>query len=232
MSATAIVALLMLGAYLIGAIPFGLVVGWARGIDVRNAGSRNIGATNVSRLLGRKYGLLVFALDVLKGLIPTAVAGWVLIGLGGRVGPPEPVRYLCWLTIGAACVLGHNYPVYLGFAGGKGVSTSLGVTLGIYPDLTYPAIAAFVIWAIVVGASRYISAGSITAGIAFPILFVVVSRYRGGDVIGESWPLLAFSLLLALLVLVRHRVNLGRLLAGTESKIGRPATEPTHDAPP
>ena len=230
MSAITTVALLIVGAYLVGAIPFGLLIGRMRGIDVRTAGSKNIGATNVGRLLGRKFGLLVFVLDVLKGLIPTAIAGWVLLGLGGRAGPPEPVRYLCWLTIGAACVVGHNFPVYLGFAGGKGVSTSLGVTLGIYPDLTYPAVTAFLIWAIVVGVSRYISLGSIIAGIAFPILFVAVTRYRGRGVMRECWPLLVFSLLLALLVLIRHRANLGRLLAGTESKIGRPGSEPPHQA--
>ncbi|HUU84585.1 MAG TPA: glycerol-3-phosphate 1-O-acyltransferase PlsY [Phycisphaerae bacterium] len=221
MSATATLVLLIVGAYLMGGIPFGLLVGWVKGIDVRTAGSRNIGATNVSRLLGRPYGVLVFALDVLKGLVPTVIAGSVLIGLGGREGPPEAVRYLCWLAIGIACVLGHNYPVYLGFRGGKGVSTSLGVTLGVYPDLTIPGLAAFGIWVIVVATSRYISVGSVAAGVAFPILFLVIARYRGRSVIDECWPLLAFSVLLGVLVVVRHRANLGRLLAGTESKIGR-----------
>jgi len=226
MSPTVLVVLLMVGGYLIGGIPFGLLAGRMRGIDVRTTGSKNIGATNVGRLLGRWYGVLVFVLDVLKGLVPTLAAGCVLIGLSGRANLSEPGRYLCWLGVGAACVVGHNYPVYIRFRGGKGVSTSLGVALGIYPELTYPALLAFGVWLIVVAASRYVSLGSVVAGIAFPVAFAVLSSYRQQSVFSDSWPLLAFSLLLCVLVLLRHRSNLGRLLAGTESKIGRRREDP------
>ena len=226
MSPTGIVVVLVVAAYLMGAIPFGLLVGRMRGVDVRTVGSRNIGATNVGRVLGRRYGALVFLLDVLKGLVPTLVAGRVLAGLWAGTDLSQPGRYLCWLGMGAACVVGHNYPVYLRFRGGKGVSTSLGVALGIYPALTLPALVAFGVWVIVVAFSRYVSLGSIVAGVAFPVAFVVVALYRQGSVLSDSWPLLVFSLLLGALVLVRHRANLGRLLAGTESKIGRRRPDP------
>ncbi len=220
MNATTSLVLMMAGAYLIGAIPFGLLIGLTQGVDVRTAGSRNIGATNVGRVLGRRFGVLAFVLDVLKGLLTTALAGWALVELGGQAGPPEQVRYLCWLTIGVICILGHNFPIYLAFNGGKGVATSLGVALGVYPHLTFPALAAFVIWGVVVAVSRYISLGSIAAGITFPILFVAAARYRGLSVTTDGWPLLLLSLLMSLLVLVRHLGNIRRLAAGTEPKLG------------
>jgi len=216
------VALLAAAAYLVGAIPFGLLVGRWRGIDVRTVGSRNIGATNVGRQLGRPCGILVFVLDVLKGLVPTAVAGWVLIGLAQEANLADPVRYLCWLGTGAASVVGHNYPIYIGFRGGKGVSTSLGVALGVYPMLTIPALIAFGVWAVVVAVSRYVSLGSMAAGVAFPIAFLAVSSRRQPAGLSESWPLLVFAVLIGLLVLLRHRSNLRRLIAGTETRIGRP----------
>jgi glycerol-3-phosphate acyltransferase PlsY len=229
-----VVGTLIVGAYLIGGIPFGLLVGLLRGVDVRTAGSRNIGATNVGRLVGRPFGVAVFVMDVLKGLIPTFVAGAILTGRSGDVGLAGAALDLCWLAVGAACVLGHNYPVYLAFHGGKGVATSLGVALGIYPDLTYPALLAFGIWIVVAAATRYVSLASMSAGVAFPIAFVVTATFRGRRVTGEHWPLLVFTLLLAILVLVRHRSNMKRLLAGTEAKIGqakpRPASDPVAES--
>ncbi len=226
MSVFATVSLLIIGAYLIGGIPFGLLAGRLRGIDIRTVGSRNIGATNVGRTLGRPYGIAVFALDVLKGLAATLVAGQILVGLAAAADLSEPTRYLFWLAVGMAAVLGHNYPVYLGFRGGKGVSTSLGVALGVYPELTFTALVAFAVWILVVAVSRYVSLGSIVAGVSFPVIFVVLSARRGQSVLTDAWPLLAFSLLLALLVLIRHRANLGRLAAGTESKVGRGKDRP------
>jgi len=223
------VAGLAVAAYLIGGIPFGLLAGWTRGIDVRRAGSGNIGATNVSRLLGRGYGVAVFVLDVLKGLLPTLAAGRALAGPVGEAEVSEPVRYLCWLHIGAACVLGHNYPLYLGFRGGKGVSTSLGVALGIYPLLTWAGVLAFAVWGVVLAISRYVSLASVAAGLAFPVGFAVVARWQGRSVVGELWPLLVFSVLLAVMVVIRHRANLARLRAGTEARIGSSRARPPSD---
>ncbi|MHC4094139.1 MAG: glycerol-3-phosphate 1-O-acyltransferase PlsY [Planctomycetota bacterium] len=212
---------LALGAYLIGATPFGVLIGRTRGVDIRTVGSGNIGATNVGRQLGWKYGVLVFLLDVLKGMVPTILAGRLLVGLADSAELSEPNRYLCWLGIGAACVVGHTWPVYLRFRGGKGVATSLGVALGIYPELTYPALIAMAVWIIVVAATRYVSLGSMAGGIALPGAFAAISSSRQDGVFSDAWPLLLFSLLLCGLVLVRHRSNLGRLLSGTEAKVGR-----------
>jgi glycerol-3-phosphate acyltransferase PlsY len=225
-----IVGLLVVGGYLFGSVPFGLLVGRMGGVDVRTQGSGNIGATNVGRLLGRPYGMLVFALDVLKGLAPMLLAGWALADLWAETQQAQAARYLCWLGVGAASVIGHNYPVYLGFRGGKGVSTSLGVTLGVYPDLTVPALVALMVWVIVVAVSRYVSLGSVCAGIALPVVFAALSSYRGVSLLSERWPLTVFALLMTTLVLIRHRSNLGRLLAGTEAKIGSRAKEPPGSA--
>jgi glycerol-3-phosphate acyltransferase PlsY len=184
----------------------------------------------VGRALGRKFGGLVFVLDMLKGLLPTLAAGAILARSAAADGWSEPTRYIWWLAVGVACVLGHNYPIYLRFRGGKGVATSLGVTLGVYPDLTYPALIALGVWAVVVVISRYVSLGSICAGIALPVAFVSLSTLRSRSIVSESWPLLAFSLLLTAMVIIRHRSNVGRLLAGTESKIGRRSTGPPASA--
>ncbi len=220
MNVPVVVALSIVASYLIGSVPFGLLVGRWGGVDVRSQGSGNIGATNVGRLLGRRYGMLVFSLDVLKGLVPTLASGAVLGSLWADAQLAESVRYICWLGVGAAAVIGHNYPVYLRFRGGKGVSTSLGVTLGVYPELTFPALVALGVWLLVVVLSRYVSLGSICAGIALPTAYAIISTYRGRGLLAESWPLTIFVLLLACLVLTGHRSNVGRLLAGTEAKIG------------
>ena len=110
---------LVIGAYLLGAIPFGLLIGRARGVDVRTQGSRNIGATNVGRVLGRKWGYLCLALDILKGFVPTLSAALLLRG-----DRADPRQQLLVLLVAVAAVLGHVFPVYLGFRGGKGVATS------------------------------------------------------------------------------------------------------------
>ncbi|MCP4248425.1 MAG: glycerol-3-phosphate 1-O-acyltransferase PlsY [bacterium] len=226
MTPTQIVVPLIVGAYLVGGIPFGLLVGFLRGVDIRTVGSKNIGATNVGRTLGRKFGIAVFFLDVLKGLLPVLLAGYLLIGPNSQAGLTGATGYLCWLAVGAGCVAGHNYPIYLRFRGGKGVATSLGVALGIYPDLTHPALLSFAAWAVVVLVSRYVSLASIVAGISFPIAYCAISLYLRPGTLGDSWPLLGFAVLLAVMVLARHRGNLGRLLAGTEAKIGQKGESP------
>lgn len=214
-------AAIVLGAYLCGAIPFGLLIGFARGVDVRTQGSGNIGATNVGRVLGRPYGLAAFGLDLLKGFAPVCLAG---LWLSGRAGgnPLAATDFLVWMAVAAACILGHVFPIYLGFKGGKGVATSLGVLLGIYPYFTLPGLAAFGLWIVVTGVTRYVSVGSLVAAGAFPLLFAAgayLSRGRWGTT-QQLWPLYMFGVALALLVIYRHRSNVKRLLAGTESKIG------------
>ena len=214
----------VLAGYLCGAIPFGLIVGRAKGIDVRAHGSGNIGATNVGRVIGRGYGLLVFALDLLKGLGPVVLAGqWLAAGTSAaNPAAPGASAALFWVAVATACIVGHMFPVYLKFKGGKGVATSLGALLGIYPYFTVPALIAFGLWIILTGITRYVSLGSMAAAVAFPIIFALAARTQSETwgTTRQLWPLYAFAIVVAALVVYRHRGNLKRLLAGTESKIG------------
>lgn len=203
--------------YLSGSIPFSLLLGLARGVDIRNVGSRNIGATNLGRTLGRGWGIAGFGLDVVKGLAPVLAAG-AAMGLAGRwdLSSAEAWR---WLAVPAAAVIGHVFPIWLGFRGGKGVATSLGVLLGFYPLLTLPGLGALMVWLMFLGLFRWISLASIAAALALPALLLLACSTLG-PAPAQAWPLLLVTGLLALLVIVRHRGNIARLLAGTEPKIG------------
>lgn len=208
---------LMIFAYLLGAIPFGFLIGKAQGKDLRKLGSGNIGATNAGRMLGRKWGVICFSLDVGKGLIPM-----MLVPVAGLVDSDSgPVRLTLWLLVGCAAVLGHIFPVYLGFKGGKGVATSLGVVLGLWPYYTLCGAGCFVIWAATLMTWRYVSVASIIAALCFPVLLVlsIFLTDRPGWSFANLWPLVSMSVLMALLVVVRHRDNLRRLRDGSETKV-------------
>src|SRR5690349_16872893 len=135
---TAATALLCLipAAYLLGSVPYGLLVAKTRGVDPRTAGSGNIGATNVGRLLGKKFFAIVFILDLLKGLLPTLAAAFILAHSNGPATPYSAADYLLWLLVAFAAVCGHMFSVFLKFKGGKGVATSAGVVLGVFPYFT------------------------------------------------------------------------------------------------
>lgn len=228
------VIVLVTAAYLLGAVPFGLLIGLARGIDVRKGGSGNIGSTNVTRLLGRKWGYVCFLLDTAKGLGPTLAAGaYLRHAAGTTLAEPLPLAGLwTWLAVAAACVLGHIFSIYLRFRGGKGVATSLGVLLGIYPYFTLAALFALLIWLAVWGFWRYVSLASISAAIAFPIGFALLIWRIPAWQFGDLWPLLLFSGLMAVLVVVRHRSNLARLLRGVEHGGNRPSSAAEPAGPP
>src|SRR5438132_5610761 len=149
------IALLVIG-YFGGSIPFGLLLGKLKGVDIRTCGSGNIGATNAGRVLGRRYGYLVFLLDALKGLLPTVLAGVVIRGWLHREESPA-LAYLLWVGVAAAAVIGHMFPVFLRFKGGKGVATSVGAMVGIYPFFTLPALMAAGIWIVLTMTTRYVS---------------------------------------------------------------------------
>src|SRR5689334_25263012 len=176
MSPDHVLLLLIPVAYLLGSIPFGLLVGKAKGIDVRTAGSGNIGATNVGRLLGKRYFFLVFFLDLLKSFVPVAIASAVVHRI------PEPQRdwrlYLLWLLVGFAAVLGHMFSVFLKFKGGKGVATSAGVMLGLWPYFTLPGFLAIVVFIVVFMATRYVSLGSMLGACSFPVFYVIVGLLK------------------------------------------------------
>lgn len=203
---------LAVAAYFVGAIPFGLLVGRAKGIDPRTAGSGNIGATNVGRLLGGKFFALVFTLDLLKGLLPMLVAAFLLRGL-----PTEHKPYLLWMLVGAAAILGHLYPLYLRFKGGKGVATSAGVVLGLWPFYTLPGVGVVGLFLLVFAVTRTVSLGSIVASAGFPVMYAVIGLAMGWPVFGRQLPLLVFAVLLGGLIVWRHRANIVRLMSGTEN---------------
>jgi glycerol-3-phosphate acyltransferase PlsY len=220
MTAHAILLALVPIAYLLGSIPFGLIVARTRGIDPRTAGSKNIGATNVGRLLGGKFFAIVFTLDLLKGLIPTLAAGWVLLTFQGRPQAYRAQDYALWLLVGFAAIFGHMFSVFLKFKGGKGVATSTGVLLGLFPYYTLPGLVSILIFLILFKLTRYVSVASMAGAASFAFAYLGIGLAMHWPVLGAQWPLLAFAILMAALIIYKHRGNLARLRAGTENRIG------------
>ena len=207
-------AAFVLGGYLLGGIPFGYLIGRLKGVDVRTVGSKNIGATNVFRTVGKPWGLVAFACDVAKGLVPTLVAASFL----ARQADGASLANLPLWT-GIACVVGHMLTPYITdergrrFHGGKGVATAFGMLLGLIPGVVG---CAFALFALLFALSNYISLGScgaaafLAVAIWFPILGTV--GYR-------NLPQCVLVTLIALFIIYKHRANLGRLVRGTENKI-------------
>lgn len=212
MSNTTIIAIIL--AYLTGSIPVGLIIAGFKNIDLRAVGSGNIGATNVSRALGKKWGYICFALDVLKGFVPTFVSLFII-----NLDPITPALLWVWLIIGSATIIGHIFPVFAGFKGGKGVATSLGVALGIYPYYTIAAVVVFIIWVAVTLKSRYVSLGSIVAGLAFPIVLTAIIYLNESLDFKTFYPLMVTAAIISFLIVFRHKDNIIRLIKGTETKI-------------
>ena len=197
----------ILAAYLIGAIPFGVLLSRGSGIDIRSQGSGNIGATNVARLLGKKLGALTLLLDVAKGFLPIFCAALLL-------GEDTPHRGLTLACVGAAGVLGHMFPVYLRFKGGKGVATALGLFLYLSPWATLLALAAFLA---TVKFSGFVSAGSLMAAATLPLFLWILG--------GAAWQI-GLAAFVALLIWIKHRANIVRLLQGTEPSWKKKDKEP------
>ncbi len=206
-------------AYVCGSIPFGLLIGLARGVDLRKVGSGNIGATNAGRVLGRKVGIACFVLDLLKGMLPVLFAGMWFGLVGEKMSLIKVTEIWWWLAVAVAAVIGHVAPVWLGFKGGKGVATSLGVLLGFWPFLALPALGAGLTWVIVVKMSKYVSLASIAAAVGLPVYVAIIAVVEEWGV-QRTGPLLMTTTAIGLLVVLRHRANIGRLWNGTESKIG------------
>ncbi len=203
-----------------GSIPFGLILGRAKGIDIREHGSKNIGATNVGRVLGRKYGFLCFALDALKGAVPVLAVWFVLVP-----AHPEQTNLVGMLMplVGIAAILGHVYSPWVGFRGGKGVATSFGALLAMWPLMTFPALGALVVWIIVLKLFRFVSLASMCAALSLPILLAVrafVITGANSSPVDAVLPLLIAVTALAFLVIWKHRANITRLRAGTEPRVG------------
>ena len=196
--------------YILGSCPNGFIVSKVRGIDVRKHGSGNIGATNVLRVMGKKWGYLVFALDAIKGFLAVRLAFWISASLFSSVVSPE----LVGIVAGVACILGHAFPFWLNFRGGKGVATSAGVLLGLMP---IAVISVFLVWLLLFKITRYVSVASISAAVSLPVFVTLYLRFK--MLTGAS--LLPFSILIATVVIWRHRSNMQRLFQGKEQRFGQ-----------
>lgn len=194
-------------AYLIGSLPFGyLIARFVAGVDIRKSGSGNIGATNVARVLGKKLGIAVLVLDCLKGALPTLLLPLLL-------ADSDVHRLHLAVVSGTAAILGHMFPCWLKFRGGKGVATALGVALALAPLSTGVA---FIVFALCVALTRTVSLSSILAACTF--CGVELWWLRPSPFGDDTWSLAAFSTLVPLLIIVRHRTNIARLMRGEEPK--------------
>ena len=194
-------------SYLIGSIPAGYLVGRLVGVDIRRMGSGNIGATNVLRVLGKPYGYAVFLFDFFKGVAAVQLS----ILLAHRT---HSDRELIGIIAGVLCVIGHTYPVWLGFRGGKGVATSAGVLFALMP---IAALLVMIVWLAIFQLTKYVSVASIGAAVALPLAaLVMVSLQRT-----QGMALVYSSFCLMLVIIWRHRSNLARLRKGTEQSFKR-----------
>jgi len=196
-------------SYLIGGIPFGYLIAVIKGIDIRTEGSGNIGATNVGRVLGKKYGSIIFILDMLKGFI---VVFFIPALVSSAVNIPTTTDNLLVVLCGFCAVLGHAFPVYLKFKGGKAVATSFGVFIWLVPISIGVA---FGVWLLTVIVTRYVSLGSMIGSLSLVGVIVIVVDSPFGDNIY----LTVMSVAVAILIIVRHTSNIQRIIAGTEKKV-------------
>ncbi len=223
---------LLLLAFLTGSIPNGFLIARAKGIDIRKHGSGNIGATNVWRVCGRNAGLLCFFLDFLKGLAPSLLAGALLNNLiSTRLATlSDTAAAALALAVALAAVLGHMFTPWLGFKGGKGISTGFGALIGVYPVFTLAALVALIAWLIALKLTRMVGISSVLAAAALTV--VVVGSHFAPPSLQDTlarFPLYqratpvhaGFALMLFLLIVYKHRANIVRTIKGTEPKIGQ-----------
>jgi acyl phosphate:glycerol-3-phosphate acyltransferase len=200
----------VIGSYLLGSIPFGYIAGRIAGVDIRNCGSGNVGATNVIRTLGKTYGYPVFAADFLKGFAAVEMS----FLLAARMQPGWTSPEMFGIIAAISSVLGHSFPIWLRFKGGKGVATSAGALFGLAPAAALGGVA---IWILTFLLTRYVSVASIAAAAALPVIILVITWLNR-----TTGKLLFFSsVCLAAVVIWRHRSNLSRLIHGTEPRFTR-----------
>lgn len=194
--------------YLVGSFPGGYLVAKSQGIDIRQHGSGNIGATNVLRVMGKKWGYLVFLCDSSKGFLAVKLGMWLASTAGAGTT-------IAGVVAGILCIVGHNYPVWLHFKGGKGIATSIGVLLAIVPLAI--VLIMLIVWVVVFFVWRYVSLASICAAVSLPVVVLILFPYVGR---GNFWVLVVFSIIVAALAVWRHRTNIDRLLHGKENRFG------------
>jgi len=197
-------AAVVIGSYLIGSIPSGLIIGKLRRVDIREYGSGNIGTTNVLRTLGARYGALVLIADVFKGVIAVLLARYI-------IGSP-----MSEMAAGFAAVAGHDWSLFLKFKGGRGVATSLGALLPMAMPAPLSGVIGLAVFILVTLASRYVSLASIVGSVAAVVAMAV---FMGIDRV--PWQYLVYIVVVVALIIFQHRDNISRLLSGTESKLGQ-----------
>ncbi len=202
-------AVILVGSYLLGSVPFGYLAGQFAGVDIRKCGSGNVGATNVVRLLGKRYGYPVFALDFLKGFGAVKISMLMATGQQPEWNSPETFG----ITAAISCVIGHSYPAWLKFKGGKGVATSAGALFALTP---IGGAIGVVIWIVMFCVTRYVSVASVTAAVLLPLVILVTS-WRNEN----AKAIFYFSVCVAAIVIWRHRSNLSRLMHGNEPRFTR-----------
>ena len=221
-------------ALIAGSIPFGLLIAKAKGVNIREHGSGNIGATNVLRIIGKPYGIACLILDFMKGFLPTLIAAniYLIVDKNPQIAI-ESLQNLAtifstadaWkaqtlvILAGLAAILGHNYCPWIGFKGGKGIATSGGVLVALMPVGVVVLIA---IWLLCFLTTRYVSVASIVAALSVPFV-TIYGSYRHGYIADGTWnkPLFIFSIIIAFLAVWRHRSNIKSLIAGTEHRFTR-----------
>ena len=197
-------------SYLIGSVPWAFIIGRMNGVDIREHGSGNVGATNVRRVLGKKLGILCFLLDFLKGFIPAAAV--LNINRYASINLSEDIGFI---ICAFAVVAGHMWPVFLKFKGGKGVSTMAGILLALAP---FSLLIGGAVWALFFYSFRYVSLASIFAALSLPVSAYFLSKYKIYDM---SDTLQLILIILAALVIFRHKSNIIRLMKGTENRFSR-----------
>lgn len=202
-----------IASYLLGAIPFCLLLGFAAGTDIRNFGSGNTGATNLARVINYPVGIAGLLLDFLKGFAPALFGATVCMMLLGEL--PETTRVNLSVTFGFLSIVGHCFPIYLNFDGGKGVATSLGVFIALMPVVTAGA---FLVWLGVALGSGWVSLASILSAAAMPFIYLLSRFVLPCSICTFHQSELMIALLASLLVIVRHRSNIQRLMKGEERK--------------
>lgn len=205
-------AAVLLVSYLTGSIPFGFIIGKCHGVDIRKEGSGNIGATNVTRVIGPWWGKLCFLLDFLKGLL-SAGAVILLIGSGALNDPADILPVAAALAV----VLGHIYPVYLKFKGGKGISTAAGA---VFPLCPVAVLVALTVWVVLFLTTRYVSVASIAAAAVLPVTAVIFYLFKLPGAT-DSLPVVILFVLLGALAILKHISNIKRLLNGTENRFSK-----------
>lgn len=221
----------IIGAFLIGSIPFGVILARAHGVDIRTVGSGNTGATNVGRALGRKWGFVCFLLDASKGAVPVLISGAIAGTLGAWPSELTPGAAWGWLAIGFAAMLGHIFSPILRLRGGKGVATAFGAFIVMWPLMSIPAIAASLVFLLAHKVTRYMSLASIVAAWSIPITALVMVFLDEGAQVAAVGPPLVAGIAIGGLVTIRHRGNIARILAGTEPKTGARDTMPRSQEP-